>query len=178
MINIDKMDEVEPGACFGVYLEAPLTIEEKSLLEEYEEYLWQFKSYGYSIMHEFKLPVITKFENGQLLKTIGYIPEEEIYICGLVTPLFRSIEAILKHFGGYAMINVGDIYKEQPAIKGKCFEIRKCKLDSENPYADSYQLINWEMISNAFNLYDPPEIREIYSIQNFIKTKSTTHERL
>jgi hypothetical protein len=166
------MEDFEYGACFDVWLERPLTSQEKSLLQDYETYLWQFKSYRYSFMHSFKVPVFTKFEKKQLLNTIGYIPEEEICICGLATLLFRAIEAILKHFGGYTLIGVGNIFKEQPDILGKCFEIKRSRSDPKFQYATEYQLIDWEMIANAYNLHDPQMIKEIYSIQNFIKNKN------
>lgn len=162
------MDNFEYGACFSVLLRLTLTIQERTLISEFDNYLLQFKNQGYSFMHEYKAPVFTKFEKKQLLETIGYIPEEEISMCGLATPLFRSIEAILNHFGGYAMIRVGDIFKEQPKIKGKCFDIRRSRSDPNYQYNKRYQLIDSEMISSVYNLSDPPEIKEIYSIQNFI----------
>ena len=161
----------EGGACFNVWLSRSLTTKEKALLKEYEMYLESFKNMGYSFGYKFKDPIFTKFEKKQLLNTIGYVPEEEIYICGLATPIFRSIEAILKHFGGYAKIGVGEIYKEQPDIKGKCFEIRKSRSDPYYKYFKRFQLIDWEMIANVYNLYATPEIKEIYSIQNFINQK-------
>jgi hypothetical protein len=169
--NIDDMAVGEVGACFDVWLYRTLTTKEKTLLKEYEMYLESFKNMDYSFGYEFKVQVFTKFEKKQLLDTIGYVPEEEIYICGLATPLFRSIEAILKHFGGYAKIGLGEIYKEQPAINGRCFEIRKSKSDPYYKYIKRFQLIDWEMLANVYNLNDPPEIKEIYSIQNFINQK-------
>ncbi len=161
----------EGGACFDVWLSRTLTTREKVLLKEYEMYLESFKNMRYSFGYKFKVPFFTKFEKKQLLNTIGYVPEEEIFICGLATPLFRSIEAILKHFGGYAKIGVGDIYKEQPDIKGRCFEIRKSRSDPYYKYIKRFQLIDWEMIADLYNLDDPVEIKEIYSIQNFINLK-------
>jgi hypothetical protein len=162
---------MEAGACFDVWLSRSLTTREKGLLMEYEVYLMGFKHKGYSFSQKFKIPTFTKFEKKQLLSSIGYVPEEELFICGLATPLFRSIEAILKHFGGYAKIGISDIYKEQPEIIGKCYEIRKGRSDPNYKYIKQYQLIDWEMISNVYNKDDPPEIKEIYSIQNFINQK-------
>lgn len=168
--------EIESGACFSIWLRGPLTIQEKLILTKYEIYLDQSKSYGYSFMYEFRVPIITKYEEVQLLNTIGYIPQAEIQICGLATPLFRSIEAILKYFGGYAKIGVGDIYKEQPGISGKCFNIDKNQEAQDYQYIPRYQLIDWEMVANVHNLDDPPEIKEIYSFNNILNKYNQLYE--
>ena len=161
--------KMEYGACFSIWLKRSLTLQEKSLLKEYEIYLEQFKRYSFS--HDFKVPFITEYEKKQLRNTIGYIPEEEIYICGLATPLFRSIEAILKYFGGYAQIGPGD----NPLVKGICHKIRKNGIYFPHLKGNIYYLIDWELLANVYNLYDTPEIKEIYSIQSFIKVNFNSH---
>jgi hypothetical protein len=154
---------MEAGACFSIWLKNPLTTQEKSLLEEYQLNLHQYNM-GYSFMYEFKEPYITKFEKDQLLKTIRFVPREEIYICGLATPLFRSMEAILKYFGGFAQLGPGD----DPQVKGVCHLVRKNRTYFPGLKYNAYYLIDWEIVANAYNQSDPPEIREIYSLQNFI----------
>jgi hypothetical protein len=161
------MDDNEEGACFSVYLGRTLTAEEKSILNEFESYLQQYKI-RYSFIHSFKIPSFTKYEKGQLLQIMGFIPEEELYICGLATPLFRSIEAILKYYGGYAEIGPG--YDE--TVKGNFHKIRKTQIYFNHFYPVSYYLSDWEIIANVYNQDDPPEIRRIYSIPNFLKIKN------
>ncbi len=160
------MADYEDGACFNIWLRTSLTDREKSLLKEYEIF---FQPYGhrFSFVHGFKILYLTNYEKSQLLKTIGYIPEEELYICGLATPLFRSIEAILKYFGGFAKIGSGET-KDNPEIKGVYYEIRKSRLYYNHLYPLSYYLIDWEIVANVYNTYDTPKIREFYSIQNFV----------
>jgi hypothetical protein len=158
---------MEAGACFELWLDQTLTKQEKYLLRGYEEYLHKCK-FGYSFMHSFKIPKYSVAEKKQLLNTIGYIPEEVIYVCGLATPLFRSIEAILKFYGGYLKMGTRNILKNHPDIKGRCFTIRKKKYLSNILLASSYQLIDWEIVGLLFNCDDPPEIKEIYSIQNYM----------
>lgn len=146
------MEDIEYGVSFDIWLERPLSTEEKTLLINYENYLMQFK--GYSFIHEFKVSCITTHEKNQLHNSIGYIPEEEICISGLATPVFRSIEAILKHFGGYAKIGPGN----DPIVNGKWYKIRESN-------GNIYYLSNWEILNNTYNLNDSASIKEIYSIQ-------------
>jgi hypothetical protein len=161
------MEDFEYGACFSIWLNRTLTTYEKSLLKEYEIYLMRIKNKRYSFMHEFKVPFITNYEKSQLLKTIGYVPEEEIYICGLATPLLRSMEAILKHFGGYAQIGAGD----DPTVEGESYEIRKTNIYFPHRRYNKYYLSDWRIIASFYNRYDPLEIKKIYSILDFQKNK-------
>lgn len=157
---------MEAGACFSLLLSKTLTPPEKYLLNSYANYLHKAK-FGYSFIHSFKIPKFSSAEKKQLLNTIGYIPEEEIYICGLATPLFRSIEAILANFGGYAKIDIMKALKKHPELKGEYHRIRKRKYISDLLIYSSYTLINWEIVGMYFNNDDPKEIKEIYSFKNF-----------
>ena len=161
---------MESGACFSIWLKRTLTHQEKSLLKEYENYLMKYK--GFSFIYEIRIPVITKHEEKQLLNTIGYLPDEEISISGLATPLFRAIEAILKYFGGYAKIGASNY----PNLKGECYEIRKSNIYFPHLLGNKYYLSDWEIIANEYNLDDTPEIKETYSIQNFINTRDQGKE--
>lgn len=165
------MGDFEYGACLSIWFKGAFTIHEKLILKKYEIYLRQYTN-GLSFIYEFKVPFITKYEQSQFLKTIGYIPEEEISICALATPLFRAVEAILKFYGGFAKICFADVYKDNPDLKGICHVIQKSNLEEDHPSMSTYQLIDWELTFNLYNCYDPPEIREIYSIQSFVNNKS------
>ena len=57
---------------------------------------------GYSFSYEYRQPVIdTRYERNQIKSKLGFIPQQEIQICGLADPMFRATEAIMKYFGGY-----------------------------------------------------------------------------
>jgi hypothetical protein len=166
--------EMEAGACFEIWLDKTLNEQEKYLLHEYNKYLHEYK-FGYSFLYSFHAPEYSTAEKKQLLNTIGYVPSEVIYICGLATPLFRSIEAILKYFGGYAKISIGNALKDNDNNKRKSFTIRKKKYISKILISSSYQLINSEMVTFFFNYDDPPEIKMLYSVNNYLKESNKTH---
>lgn len=153
---------MEDGACFKLWLINPLSVQDKSLLIAYQDYLQKYKM-GYSFMFDLKVPNLCIYEKEQLLNTIGFIPEEEIYVCGLITPLLRSIEAILKYFGGYAEIGAG----YDPSVEGVCYEIKRSLAITKNSKENIYRLSNWEIIANVYNKNDTDEIKAIYSIQRF-----------
>jgi hypothetical protein len=158
---------MEEGGCFRIWLNEPFTGNQKSILKGFEIHLMKFK--GFSFMHEFRTPNFkTDFEKKQLQKKIGFIPQEEIYLCGIATPIFRSAEAILQYFGGYLQVGVGNAQKEDPSIKGICVNISKRGKFIPFLYELDYQLIDWELIANYFNHSDSKMIKEIYSIQNYI----------
>ncbi len=94
------------------------------------------------------------------------IEENNIQICGLADPLFRSVEAITKDFGGFYIHSI-DNEKEQ-YLKRKYFPIRKRNRLGFPIYA--YHLVSWEFVAGYFNQMDYDDIREVYSIGLFIKS--------
>ena len=70
----------------------------------YAEYL---NKVAVSFTIRFMQPKIeTKEVERQIIKAIGYIPKEEIVICGFSDVIFDSAYEIMMKFGGYLRVGV------------------------------------------------------------------------
>ena len=86
------------GGCISVWVDKQLTLNERLLLQKYEYFLMDYRK-GYSFSYEYRQPVIdTRYERNQIQSKLGFIPQQEILICGLADPMFRAAEAIMKYF--------------------------------------------------------------------------------
>jgi len=151
------------GGCLCIWLHKPLTDEQMLLMKQYELYL-QNLGLGYSFSYDLRLPDIkTRFEMRQVKRVIGYIPEQEIFICGLADPMFRATEAILKYFNGCLSISF-DISGFCNPI-GKCYAIRKRNKHFFLFTRISYHLVDWEFVAGYWNRFDDQGIRDVYSIK-------------
>ncbi|MEA1888079.1 MAG: hypothetical protein U9N72_12810 [Bacteroidota bacterium] len=50
--------------------------------------------------------VFSKYEEKKFKRYLGTKIKQELVICGLADPLFRSVEAIMKFFGGYYIYSI------------------------------------------------------------------------
>ena len=155
------------GGCTSIWLKEPMTFAQKKIIYKYERYL---ASLGPMKIHSFywKLKPATefsKYEQQQFKRYLGSGIKEEMVICGLADPLFRSVESIMKEFGGYYIYSI-DSETEQ-YLKGKYYAIRKRNKVGVSVYA--YHILDWEFIAAYFNQMDDDDIREVYSISLFIK---------
>lgn len=80
--------------------------------------------------------------------------------------MFRSVEAIMKEFGGYYIYSIDS--ETEPYLKGDYYAIRKRNKLGIPRYA--YHILDWEFIAAYFNQMDGKDIKEVYSIGFFIKS--------
>ena len=150
------------GGCISVWVEKQLTLNERLLLQKYEYFLMDY-GLGYSFSYEYRQPEIrTRYERKQIKSQLGFIPQQEIQICGLADPMFRAAEAIMKYFNGYyKMVDPDDISK----ANGKHYVINRCNRFGILVYA--YHLVNWDFIACYFNVLDSDKVRNVYDLDRF-----------
>jgi len=118
---------------------------------------------GYSFSQEYRQPEIkTKFERNQIKSKLGFIPEQEIMICGLADPMFRAAEAIMKYFDGYYISRHKD---DLSKAKGLHLAIKKRNTFGIPVFA--YFMHDWVYVRTYFNVMDNPEIRNLYDMTRF-----------
>jgi hypothetical protein len=157
-LKLTNMD----GGCISIWVEKQLTLNERLLLQKYEYFLMDY-GLGYSFSYEFRQPIIdTRFERKQIQSHLGFIPQQEIQICGLADPMFRAAEAIMKYFNGYYKMAHDDDISQ---AKGKHYRIKKRNRFGIPVY--NYHLVNWEYIGSYFNVLDSDKIRNVYSFERF-----------
>lgn len=160
------MDEDKiTGACISIWRRNSVNQDEAYLLSRYAKYL-NLLTHSFTIRIR-PIKSITLLEKIQIFVSIGYLPKEEILLCGFNEAIFSSAVAILKDKGGYLSIGVGATENEFATLKGSVFKIRK--LESIYPKIEikTYHLIDWEFVLNYFNRLDDDETREIYSLTRF-----------
>jgi hypothetical protein len=108
-----------PGGCIEIWRQEPLDIASKEALGLYAMYL---NKVAVSFTIRFMKPKIeTKEEEAQIIKAIGYIPKEEIVICGFSNVIFASAYDIMMKFGGY--LRVGVTKELISKTKGRAYQI-------------------------------------------------------
>jgi hypothetical protein len=145
------------GGCINIWMESPISKQDKDLLNKYSSYLNSFST-AYSIRFR-DLRIKSHNQKQQILKAIGYIPKFEVHICGFADDIFLSSEAILKEFGGYLSINIGATIQELRNTNGKFHHIKNTRIE--------YFLIDWKVTSNYFNVANSKEKKDIFSIKTF-----------
>jgi len=87
------------GGCLDIWLKDELSESSKRVLSCYEGYINSFSN-AFSI--KFESPEIkTKYEEKQIVNALGYIPKQQIAICGWADTIFPAFEAIMKKYGGF-----------------------------------------------------------------------------
>ena len=157
------------GGCTSIWLKEPLTFAQKKIIYRYERYL---ASLGEMKIHSFYWKLkpansYSKYEQKQFKKYLGTEIKQELVICGLADPLFRSVEAIMKFFGGYYTYNID--WEMQEYVRGEYYVIRKRNKLGVPVYA--YHILDWQFIASYFNQMDGQEIRNLYDIYGFKKGK-------
>lgn len=156
------------GGCISIWVEKRLTLNQRLLLQKYESFLMDY-SLGYSFSYEFRAPEIkTKYERKQIQSKLGFLPEQEIMICGLADPIFRAAEAIMKYFNGYYS-HIIEEEDDRRCLNKKCFPIKKRNKIGFPYYA--YHIVNWKFIADYFNRADHKKINYLYSLDRFEKNE-------
>ena len=81
----------------------------------------------------------------------------------LKDPLLRSVEAIMKFFGGYYIYSID--WETQEFLTGEYYAIRKHNKLGIAVY--DYHLVDWQFIAGYFNQLDDEKIGNLYSIERF-----------
>jgi len=155
------------GGCISIWRRYSFNKDEKFLLSRYAKYL-NFLTRSFTLRIR-PIKSISLFEKTQILPSIGFLPQEEILICGFSDVIFSAAEAILKDSGGFLSLGVGATKEEFASLKGKVKKVYKIEFDSYYPYIElrKYHLIDWEFTSNYFNRINDDETRELYSLIRF-----------
>jgi len=142
----------------------PITEYQIDLINHYEEYLMSFgQEKGYSFWWEHRPAKVNSYYQQQYVKHLGTEIKYEITIWGKGEPIFRTVEALLKYFGGYYVYGIDKWTR--PYLRGKYFKIYKHSRIGIPVY--SFHLVDWEFIAGYFNGNDTEEIRDIYDIARF-----------
>lgn len=145
------------GGCISIWMENPLSEQNKNLLIKYSSYISSFANY-YTIRFR-ELKIRSYNQKQQILKATGYIPKFEILISGSADAIFLSAEAILKEFGGFLSIGIEATLQELRNTNGVFYHIKNTRIE--------YFLIDWKVTSNYFNVADSKEKKELFSIKEF-----------
>jgi len=150
------------GGCTSIWFRKPLTFAKKKIIYRYERYLALL---GEMKIHSFYWKLkpadsFSRYEQNQFKDYLGSEIEEEMVVCGLADPLFRSVEAIMKFFGGYYIYPID--WQMQEYVRGEYYAIRKRNKVGISVYA--YHILDWEFIAAYFNQMDGDDIREVYSL--------------
>jgi hypothetical protein len=149
------------GGCIDVWLKDATSDKDRELLQGYARYIDHMGG-SFSICH--KAPRIdSKFEEGKILKAIGYIPKEEIVICGFADFIFQATEEMLSQFEGYLHCGIPD--EDFARFQSKEFRIKVYK--SGDPRYSDYCLLTRSTVSKYFNWPNDKTIRDICSLNRF-----------
>ncbi len=154
------------GGCLSIWRKNPLSISEKNRLKKYAAGINR-RSTSFSIQIEEPEPIKPNIKE-QVINVFGGLPEEEITICGLADFLFMAAEEILKNFGGYLQIGIGETREAVLAIEGEVielFERIKTSPPHENP---GLLLVDYLFVSNYFNNKPNIKIREICNLDIYL----------
>jgi len=166
LVDYDQLSmSTEPsGGCMAIWLKNKLPLKEKGLLFNYGYYINSFST-EFSI--KFRNPVIkTEYEKRQILEAIGYLPVQEIYICGWANAIFPAFEAIMRRFGGYLHISVGADKEVYYRLKGHWHRIRKRTSYIPPIGISDYHLLDLKFLAEYFNELSDDKERDLFSLDN------------
>ena len=147
-------------------LTEPITEYHIDLINHYEEYLMSFgQEKGYSFVWRHGPIEVSPYYQEQYIKHLGTGLKYEITIWGKGEPIFRTVEALMKYFGGY--YTYGMDKTTLPYLRGKYYEIYKPGKDGNPEYV--FHLVDWEFIAAYFNGTDDQKIKDIYNLSRFEK---------
>jgi len=124
---------------------------------------------GYSFVWRHGPIEVSTYYQEQYIKHLGTGLKYEITIWGKGEPIFRTIEALMKYFGGY--YTYGMDKTTLPYLRGKYYEIYKPGKDGNPEYV--FHLVDWEFIAAYFNGTDDEKVKDIYNLSRFVKEKNT-----
>ena len=99
----------------------------------------------------------SRYEQKQFKRCLGTEIKQELVICGLADPLFRSVESIMKEFNSYYIYSIDS--KTEEFLKGEYYAIRKRNKLGVPVYA--YHILDWEFIAAYFNRMDGIDIKGV-----------------
>lgn len=152
-----------PGVCIDIWRKEPLDEVFKEVLLKYAVYL---NKVAVSFTIRFKQPKIeTKEVERQIIKALGYIPKEEIVICGFADIIFDSAYEIMMKFGGH--LRVGITRQMIPKTKGKAYQIKYWEKIGTSSIPRYYHLLDCEFVRNYFEVGRDRALEEICSLDVF-----------
>jgi len=155
-------DEIR-GACIGIWREEPLIEIYKGVLAMYAKYLNKVSA-SYTIRF-MKPDIRTKSEERQIINAIGFIPREEIVVCGFLEVLIDSAYEIMEKFGGYLLAGAPEELILQTT--GKCQLIRYFDTTSKPKVLITYHISDIKFVKNYFQIGCNPQIRDICSLDEY-----------
>jgi len=151
------------GGCIQIWRQEPLDTTFRDLLRRYAAYL---NKVAVSFTIRFVEPVIeTKQVEAQIIKAIGYIPKEEIVICGFSDVIFESAYEIMIKFGSY--LRVGVTRELIPKTKGKAYQIKYYDIVGISKIPRYYHILDCEFVSNYFAVGQDPARRQLFSLDRY-----------
>jgi hypothetical protein len=157
------MGEQTPGGCIEIWRKEPIDKASKEALGLYAMYL---NKVAVSFTIRFMKPKIeTKKVEVQIIKAIGYIPKEEIVICGFANVIFDSAYEIMMKFGGY--LRVGVTKELIPKTKGKAFQIKYYEIIGTSKIPRYYHILDCEFVRNYFAVGQDPARRHLFSLDEY-----------
>lgn len=151
------------GGCIDIWRKEPLDEVFKEILLKYAAYLNKV-AVSYTI--RFMKPKIeTKEVEQQIIKALGYIPKEEIVICGFADVIFDSAYEIMMKFGGH--LHVGVTRKMIPKTKGKAYQIKYYDIIGSKRIPYYYHLLDCDFVKDYFEVGRDRALQEIISLDEY-----------
>lgn len=155
-------DEIR-GACIGIWRKEPLIEIYKGVLAMYAKYLNKVSA-SYTIKY-IKPDIRTKSEERQIIKAIGFLPAEEIVVCGFLEVLIDSAYEIMDKFSGYLLAGAPEeLILQTP---GKCQLIRYFDTTTKPKTLRQYHISDIEFVRNYFQIGFNPQIQNICSLDEY-----------
>jgi hypothetical protein len=157
------MSDENPGGCIQIWRQEPLNNTYKDILDLYADYL---NKVAVSFTIRFMKPEIeTKEVETQIIKAIGFIPKEEIVICGFASVIFDAAYEVMMKFGGY--LRVGVTKTMIPKTKGKAYQIKYYDIIGTSKIPYHYHLLDSEFVCNYFEVGRDPALQDICSLDKY-----------
>lgn len=107
----------------------------------------------------------TKEVERQIIKAIGYIPKQEIVICGFTDVIFVSAYEIMMKFGSY--LRVGVTKEMIPKTKGKAYQIKYYDKIGTSKIPRYYHLLDCEFVKDYFAVGRDRALQDICSLNEY-----------
>jgi len=121
-------------------------------------------SASYSIRY-IKPDIRTRSEERQVIKAIGFLPAEEIVVCGFFTVLIDSAYEIINKFGGYLLTGASEDARLN--TPGNCWRIRYFDTTRKPKRLIEYFISDVEFVRNHFKIGDNPAIENVCSLDGY-----------
>ena len=126
------------GGCINIWLKKPL---DSHTMLKLENFARDVDKYLASFSVRFKKPAFNNlYIKYQSFRIFGSVPQQEIYCCGFADIIFMTAEQILRHFGGYLLVGIGESREKIDGIPGVSVEIY------ETPIRKLIQKDHWKFL--------------------------------